>query len=106
MQAAVDKGPHVLVLVPKAFKTLPIETLQRVVEGLYHCVLWNDIILDLSYKLRVNDTILQSFIGVSDKMLAPQHAMYKLGNVISNIIFWQTALAGAFWPNPLQYSLK
>ena len=49
-------------------------------------------ILDLSYKLKINDETLQSVNDASNKSLAPQHSMYELGNVIPRII-WNMAKA-------------
>ena len=49
-------------------------------------------ILDLSYKLKINDEILKLVNDASNKSLAPQHSMYELGNVIPRII-WNMAKA-------------
>ena len=43
-------------------------------------------ILDLSFSLRVDGEKLTSVNDASDKTLAPQHAMYELGNVIPRIV--------------------
>ena len=48
-------------------------------------------ILNLSYELHVNNNTLYSIHGASDKSLAPQHAMYELGNVIPCIIWQMTS---------------
>ena len=49
-------------------------------------------ILDLSFILCINGKPLTSVNDASDKLLAPQHAMYELGNVIPRLI-WAMALA-------------
>ena len=117
MQAAIEKGPHISALDPVAITALRAETLERVAEGLCRRVPWNTIkenpppnlkisplaaiphksrsfrmILDLSYELKVNNNKLRSVNDASDKSLAPQHAMFELGNVIPRII-WQMASA-------------
>ena len=117
MQAAIEKGPHKSALDLVAITALRAETLERVAEELCRRVPWNTIkhnpppnlkispitaiahksrsfrmILDLSYELKVNNNKLRSVNDASDKSLAPQHAMFELGNVIQCII-WQMALA-------------
>ena len=47
-------------------------------------------ILDLSYKFKMDNKKLKSVNKVSDKDLVPQHSMYELGNVIPRII-WNMA---------------
>jgi hypothetical protein len=44
-------------------------------------------ILDISYQIKINGKKLQSVNDTSDKSLAPQHAMYELGNVITRLIW-------------------
>jgi hypothetical protein len=44
-------------------------------------------ILDLSYQIKINGKKLQSVNDTSNKNLAPQHAMYELGNVIPRLIW-------------------
>ena len=43
-------------------------------------------ILNLSYKLKMKNKTMKSVNEATDKTLAPQHAMYKLGNIIPRII--------------------
>ena len=54
-------------------------------------------ILDLSYNIEVNSAKLSSVNETSNKALAPQHAMYKLGNVIPRIV-WALATADPSMP--------
>ena len=54
-------------------------------------------ILDLSYNITVNGTKLASVNETSNKELAPQHAMYELGNVIPRIV-WTLATADPSMP--------
>ena len=44
-------------------------------------------ILDLSYNIKVNNTKLQSVNKTSNKELAPQHAIFELGNLILRIVW-------------------
>ena len=44
-------------------------------------------ILNLAYKLKLNNNKLPSVNDTTDSEQAPQHAMYKLGNVIPRIIW-------------------
>ena len=117
MQAAVERGSHPSAKDPIAAKACRAETMAKVNEKRCRLVPWNTIkhdpppnlkispiaaiphksrlfrmILDLSFSLKVENQNLISVNDASDKTLAPQHAMYELGNVIPRIIH---TLAGA-----------
>ena len=117
MAAAIAKGAHQSAKDPVAASACRKEALERAADGCCRIVSWNDIkhnppanlkispiaaiphksrlfrmILDLSFVLRVNGKPLTSVNDASDKSLAPQHAMYELGNVIPRLI-WAMALA-------------
>jgi hypothetical protein len=49
-------------------------------------------ILDLFYQIKINGKKLQSVNDTSNKSLAPQHAMYELGNVKPQLI-WAMAMS-------------
>jgi hypothetical protein len=107
IKAAIAKGAHGGVEAPGAADACRAEALKRVAAGSCRLINWvnirNDIppnlkvspiaavphksrlyrmILDLSYQIKINGKKLQSVNDTSDKSLAPQHAMYELGNVI------------------------
>ena len=116
LQAAVDRGAHPSAQTPDAATACRREALERVADGCCKVVKWKDIktnpppnlkispiaaiphksrqfrmILDLSFSLKVNGAPIQSVNDASDKTLAPQHAMYELGNVIPRIIHTMAA---------------
>ena len=111
LQAAVDRGAHPSAQTPDAAAACRREALERVADGCCKVIKWNDIksnpppnlkispiaaiphksrqfrmILDLSFSLSVNGQPVISVNDASDKTLAPQHAMYELGNVIPRLI--------------------
>ena len=117
MEAAIQKGPHQSAQSPEASNALRTEALERITGGSCRVMKWKDIkdnpppklkispiaaiphksqlfrmILDLSYKLKMDKDKLKSVNNASDKDLAPQHSMYELGNVIPQII-WNMAKA-------------
>jgi hypothetical protein len=112
IEAAIAKGAHASAEAPGAAEACRKEALERVADGCCRLVTWDDIadtippnlkvspiaavphksrvyrmILDLSYQIKVNGKKLQSVNDTSDKSLAPQHAMYELGNVIPRLIW-------------------
>jgi hypothetical protein len=115
--AAITNGPHASVNDEEAATSCRKEVMDRVAEGCYRLVYWDNIkdnlppnlkispiaaiphksrkfrmILDLSFKLLLNGKRLESVNEASDKLNTPQHAMFKLGNVIPRII-WAMALS-------------
>ena len=54
-------------------------------------------ILDLSFNITINGEKLPSGNETSDKSLAPQHAMYELGNVIPRLV-WTLATSDSSLP--------
>lgn len=117
MHAALDRGSHPSAREPLAAKACREEALAKVNDKLCRLVPWKDIqhnpppnlkispiaaiphksrlfrmILDLAFSLKVNHTPITSVNDATNKALAPQHAMYELGNVIPRIIH---ALAAA-----------
>ena len=115
--AAIKNGACPSAQDPKAAQCCRDEALQKVKEGHCRLIRWGDIkdnlpsnlkvspiaaiphksrdyrmILNLAYKLRLNKAKLKSINESSNKNLAPQHAMYELGNVIPRII-WSMASA-------------
>ena len=117
IEAAIAVGPSPSALLPEHIEECRKETLQKVEEG--HCKLinWDDIknnfppnlkisqvaaiphksrpcrvILNLSFQLKLNGKKLKSVNDTTNKTLAPQHAMYELGNVIPRIV-WTMAMA-------------
>jgi hypothetical protein len=116
LQAAVTRGAHPSAKAPAAAAACRREALERVADGCCKVIKWNDIkdnpppnlkispiaaiphksrqfrmILDLSFSLSVNGNQVTSVNDASDKTLAPQHAMYELGNVIPRIIHTMAA---------------
>ena len=112
IEAAIAKGAHASAEAPGAAEACRKEALERVADGSCRLVTWKDIennippnlkvspiaavphksriyrmILDLSYQIKVNGKKLKSVNETSDKDLAPQHAMYELGNVIPRLIW-------------------
>ena len=115
MKAAIQKRPHQSAQSPEASNALRTKALERIAEGSCRVVKWKDIkdnpppklkispiaaiphksqlfrmILDLSYKLKMDNKTLKSVNKASDKDLAPQHSIYELRNVIPQII-WNMA---------------
>jgi len=111
MQAAIDRGAHPSAQKPEAAAACRAEALERVKDGCCRIVKWNDIrhnpppnlkispiaaiphksrlyrmILDLAFSLKMPTHAIPSVNDSSDKTLAPQHAMYELGNVIPRIV--------------------
>ena len=111
IQAAIDKAAHPSAQSLEAATACRNEALERVKDKCARLVKWDDIkhnppinlkispiaaiphksrafrmILDLSYNITVNGTKLASVNETSNKELAPQHAMYELGNVIPRIV--------------------
>ena len=103
MQTAIESAQH-----PIAAKACRQEALAQAAEGGCQIIQWKTLrespppnlkispiaaiphksrlyrmILDLSFELQVNKEKLCSVNDSSDKALAPHHAMYKLGNIIS-----------------------
>ena len=116
LEPAIEKGAHSSANDDEAATACRKEAMERVAEGCCRLVAWDDIknnvprnlkispiaaiphksrkfrmILDLSFKLLLNGRSLESVNEASDKSLAPQEAMYELGNVIPRII-WSMAL--------------
>jgi hypothetical protein len=112
IEAAIAKGAHASAEAPGAADACRAEALERVAAGSFRLINWIDIrddippnlkvspiaavphksrlyrmILDLSYQIKINGKKLQSVNDTSDKNLAPQHAMYELGNVIPRLIW-------------------
>ena len=112
IEAAIAKGAHASAEAPGAADACRKEALERVADGSCRLVTWTDIednippnlkvspiaavphksriyrmILDLSYQIKINGKKLKSVNETSDKDLAPQHAMYELGNVIPRLIW-------------------
>jgi hypothetical protein len=112
IEAAIAKGAHASAEAPGAADACQAEALKRVATGSCRLINWIDIrdvippnlkvstiaavrrksrlyrmILDLSYQIKINGKKLQSVNDTSDKNLAPQHAMYELGNVIPRLIW-------------------
>ena len=112
IEAAIAKGAHASAEAPGAAEACRKEALERVADGSCRLINWVDIcdnippnlkvspiaavphksrkfrmILDLSYQVKINGKKLQSVNETSDKTLAPQHAMYELGNVIPRLIW-------------------
>lgn len=112
IEAAIEKGAHASAEAPGAAEACRKEALERVADGCCRLVTWDKIkhdippnlkvspiaavphksriyrmILDLSFQITLNGKKLQSVNETSDKSLAPQHAMYELGNVIPRIIW-------------------
>jgi hypothetical protein len=117
LEAAIRNGAHASANVPEAAEACKKEALEQVKEGLCRLVNWDDIkhnfpknlkisplaavahksrvyrmILSLSFQLLVNGNKLDSVNDSSNKSLAHQESMYKLGNVIPRII-WTMALS-------------
>jgi hypothetical protein len=117
LEAAIPNRAHASANVPEAAAACKNKALERVKEGLCRLVNWDDMkhdfpknlkisplavvphksrvyqmILDLSFQLLVNSKKLNSVNNSSDKSLAHQESMYKLGNVIPRII-WTMALS-------------
>ena len=115
--AAIAMGPSKSAQHPEAAAVCREEALEKVKEG--HCRLidWDDIkdnpppnlkispiaaiphksrayrmILNLAYQIKLNTTKLNSVNETTNKLLAPQHAMFELGNVIPRLI-WSMAHA-------------
>ena len=111
LEAAITRGSHPSAKVPEAAQACHDEAMQRVLDGCCRLVPWKQIrdnpphnlkispiaaiphksrkfrmILDLAFRLKVNNERITSVNEASDKTLAPQHAMYELGNVIPRII--------------------
>ena len=111
MEAAIARGSHPSAKDPEAAKACHDEAMQRVLDGCCRLVPWRQLrdnpppnlkispiaaiphksrkfrmILDLAFRLQVNHQRITSVNDASDKTLAPQHAMYELGNVIPRII--------------------
>jgi hypothetical protein len=107
IEAAIAKEAHASAKAPGAADACRAEALERVAAGSCRLIIWIDIhddippnlkvspiaavphksrlyrmILNLSYQIKINGKKLQSVNDTSDKNLAPQHAMYELGNVI------------------------
>ena len=122
IQAAIDKAAHPSAQSLEAATSCRNEALERVKDKCARLVKWDDIkhnppinlkispiaaiphksrafrmILDLSYNITVNGTKLASVNKTSNKELAPQHAMYELGNVIPRIV-WTLATADPSMP--------
>jgi hypothetical protein len=112
IEAAIAKGAHASTEAPGAADACRAEALERVAAGSCRLINWVNIrvdippnlkvspiaavphksrlyrmILDLSYQIKINGKELQSVKDTSDKNLAPQHAMYELGNVIPRLIW-------------------
>ena len=112
IQAAIDKAAHPSAQSKAAATACRNEVLERVKDGCAKLIKWDDIkhnpptnlkvsplaaiphksrefrmILDLSYNIKVNGIKLQSVNETSNKNLAPQHAMFELGNVILRIVW-------------------
>ena len=117
IQAAIDKAAHPSAQSKAAATACRNEALERVKDGCAKLIKWDDIkhnpptnlkvsplaaiphksrefcmILDLSYNIKINGIKLQSVNETSNKNLAPQHAMFELGNVILRIV-WALATA-------------
>ena len=116
LEAAIKKGLSVSMDNPEAAISFREEALQKVQEGHYRLVSWNNsikdnppaklkisqiaaiphksrkfrMILNLSSKLRVGGQKLKSVNESSNKDIAPQHAMYEMGNVIPRFIWTMT----------------
>ena len=107
---ALKRGPHITARQQKAREELHKETKQKVKDGFAKVVKWRDLkdnipknlklsplaaaehksrpfrfILDLSFKLRVNNKELPS-VNKYTKKMAPQESMQELGNVLKRII--------------------
>ena len=120
IRLAITKGPHPSAKTPRAATACQKEALERIKDGCCRIVKWNDIkqnipvnlkispiaaiphksreyrmILDLSHAFRAFTTKTLSVNEASNKTLAPQHAMYELGNVIPRIVH-----TIAHMPNP------
>jgi hypothetical protein len=112
IEAAIAKGAHASAEAPGAASTCRAEALEIVAASSCRLINWVDIrdnippnlkvspiaavphksrlyqmILDLSYQIKINGRKLQSVNDTSDKSVAPQHAMYELGNVIPQLIW-------------------
>lgn len=116
IEKAIADGPSKSAQDPEAARCCREEALQKVKEGHCRLVKWDDIkndlpenlkvspiaaiphksrkyrmILNLAYRLRILKERLKS-VNDSTNKLAPQHAMFELGNVIPRII-WAMARA-------------
>jgi hypothetical protein len=112
IEAAIAKGAHASANAPGAADACRAEALERVATGSCQLINWVNIrnnippnlkvspivavphksrlyrmILDLSYQIKINGKKLQLVNDTSNKSLAPQHAMYELGNVIPRLIW-------------------
>ena len=112
IQAALKYGAHSSVKIPQALQCLIAEPNTKVKNSFAKVLKWKDIkdnpppnlkvspiaaiphksrefrmILDLSFALMLNGKPIASVNDTSDKNLAPQHAMYELGNVIPRLIW-------------------
>ena len=117
IQAAIDKAAHPSAQSKAAATACRNKALERVKDGCDKLIKWDDIkhnppiklkvstlaaiphksrefqmILDFSYNIKINGIKLQSVNETSNKDLAPQHAMFELGNVILRIV-WALATA-------------
>lgn len=108
---AVHKGPHPSAKTKRATLACRREALERIKDNCCRLVKWKDLlrnlppnlkispiaaiphksreyrmILDLSYKLITKHLAVPSVNDASEKTIAPQHAMYELGNVIPRLV--------------------
>ena len=122
IQAAIDKAAHPSAQSHAAATACRNEALERVTDKCVRLIKWDDIkhnppknlkispiaaiphksrafqmILDLSFNITINGEKLPSVNETSDKSLAPQHAMYKLGNVIPRLV-WTLATSDSSLP--------
>ena len=108
--AAIQRGPHPSATKPKAAAVCRTKALERARDGCCRIVKWNDIrknpptnlkispIAAIPHKSRLYRMILDLYFTIktpgapisvndaSNASLAPQHAMFELGNVIPRII--------------------
>jgi hypothetical protein len=111
MWAAVDRGPHISAMDPAAIAQLEGEIADKVKEGQCKVVLWNDIkddppeqlkisplamiphksrafraILDLSFRLRLEDGSEVPSVNEATTLEAPAAAIDQMGHALSRII--------------------
>lgn len=112
LEAAIEMGPCISASTPAVAKACRKETLERLKEGTCRLLKWDEIkhnpsknlrispiaviphksrdyrmILNLAYNLKLNNNKLPSVNDTTNGEHAPQHTMYKLGNIVPRIIW-------------------